>query len=418
MTEVSETFDPDLAAAQALMNADAVRKRAHMLLEAGLDGMLAHFAVDLARLDPVADYVVAVTRETYPDLDMPLHSRWRHFELGGTDRWAGLAESTVWPDAAARARAAFDLAIVSVLLDAGAGGTWTYRDPVSGRHFGRSEGLALAGLAMFAGGAFSEAADGPARCDASRLARLGAEELAAGFQVSEGNQLVALDGRAALLRRLGEVVAGRPDLFAIADTPRPGGLFDHIAAQATGGAVSAETILAAVLDGLGPVWPGRLSLAGLPLGDTWRHSAARAEDASNGLVPFHKLSQWLAYSLVEPLGEAGIEVVGLDRLTGLAEYRNGGLFLDMGLVALKEPDEAARAHEPGSELVVEWRALTVALLDRTAEAMRDRLGLDAETLPLGKVLQGGTWAAGRRIARQRRADGAPPLAVVSDGTIF
>ena len=72
----------------------------------------------------------------------------------------------------------------------------------------------------------------------------------------------------------------------------------------------------------------------------------------------------------------------------------------------------------GATLVVEWRALTVALLDRLADMVRRRLGLDAETLPLAKVLQGGTWAAGRRIARARRPDGAPPLTVVSDGTVF
>jgi hypothetical protein len=39
-------------------------------------------------------------------------------------------------------------------------------------------------------------------------------------------------------------------------------------------------------------------------------------------------------------------------------------------------------------------------------------------LPLAKILQGGTWAAGRKIARERRADGSPPLRVVSDGTVF
>jgi hypothetical protein len=31
---------------------------------------------------------------------------------------------------------------------------------------------------------------------------------------------------------------------------------------------------------------------------------------------------------------------------------------------------------------------------------------------------GGTWAAGRLIARKTRADGGPPFHVVSDGTVF
>jgi hypothetical protein len=68
--------------------------------------------------------------------------------------------------------------------------------------------------------------------------------------------------------------------------------------------------------------------------------------------------------------------------------------------------------------VVEWRALTVALLDRTAVEVRRILGVDAAALPLAKVLEGGTWAAGREIARERRPDGRPPLTVASDGTVF
>jgi len=105
-------------------------------------------------------------------------------------------------------------------------------------------------------------------------------------------------------------------------------------------------------------------------------------------------------------------------LTGLAEYRNGGLFLDCGVIVPRDERLLGRRLSVEEEPVVEWRALTVALLDRLAAALRLRLGLDAETLPLAKVLEGGTWAAGRRIARERRPDGAPPLTIASDGTVF
>jgi hypothetical protein len=141
-------------------------------------------------------------------------------------------------------------------------------------------------------------------------------------------------------------------------------------------------------------------------------------DATSGLVPLHKLSQWLAYSLIEPLQRAGIAVNDIDGLTGLAEYRNGGLFIDASVLALRDEQDSQREHEVGSSLVVEWRALTVALLDRVAERMRQKLGLDACSLPLAKILQGGTWAAGRKLAQERRADASPPLKVISDGTVF
>jgi hypothetical protein len=169
---------------------------------------------------------------------------------------------------------------------------------------------------------------------------------------------------------------------------------------------------------LGPIWPSRLTLDGVPLGDCWRHPSLITDDATTGLVPLHKLSQWLTYSLIEPLQRAGLAVTDIDGLTGLAEYRNGGLFVDTGVLSFRDPADAMRDHDVASPLVVEWRALTVALLDRLAQTVRQRLGKDATNLPLARILEGGTWAAGRKLAFERRPDGSPPVKVISDGTVF
>jgi hypothetical protein len=134
-------------------------------------------------------------------------------------------------------------------------------------------------------------------------------------------------------------------------------------------------------------------------------------------MPFHKLSQWLTYSLLEPFEWAGARVEGLDELTGLPEYRNGGLFLDAGVLRLKDASQTEHLHAPGDELIVEWRALTVALLDELAPLVRTQLGLSPEQMPLACVLEGGTWAAGRALAQQLR-EGKPPLNIESDGTVF
>ena len=85
---------------------------------------------------------------------------------------------------------------------------------------------------------------------------------------------------------------------------------------------------------------------------------------------------------------------------------------------MRDEADGSSAHDVGSTLVVEWRALTVALLDQMAGLVRERLGRDARELPLPRILQGGTWAAGRAIARKLRAEGTPPLRVISDGTVF
>jgi hypothetical protein len=405
-------------AALSLLSAAAVRERAHLLLAKGLDDALPHFRVDLSRLETAADLTLEVTRAAYPDLDIPFHSRWRHFVLDGEDRWATIAGSAKWRDPAARARAEFDLAMVSVLLDAGAGPDWRFRDAAIGRDIGRSEGLALASLALFEQGAFSAHPDDPLRADARRLERLADETLRAGFQASETNPLLGVAGRADLLRRLGRTVAAAPAIFATMDEPRPGGLFDHLAALAGGGKIEAATILRELLVHLGPIWPSRITLGGVALGDCWHHPALRMDDATDRLVPLHKLSQWLAYSLIEPMERAGFAVPAIDGLTGLAEYRNGGLFVDSGTLVFRDAEDAQRRHDVASPLVVEWRALTVALLDRLAALVRKRLGRDAQSLPLARILQGGTWAAGRMLARRLRPDGAPPVAVVSDGTVF
>lgn len=408
----------DAEAARALLSAAAVRERAHEMLAASLAGALQHFTVDLGNLNAAAHVVSELTRVNYPDLKVPFHARWRHFVLGGRDLWAERAAQARWPTPAAQARAAFDLAIVSVLLDAGAGASWKYLDAATEQVVTRSEGLAVASLRMFEAGAFSAEAADPLRADAERLTRLKHEEIANGFQSMVANRLVGVEGRADLLAALGRAAAARPDVFARVDRARPGGLYDYLTAQAEDGRLPAPRILAAVLEHLGPIWPSRLSLGGVPLGDTWRHPAIKRADATNGLVPIHKLSQWLSYSLIEPLQWSGITVTDIDELTGLAEYRNGGLFVDAGVLRLRNPEEAIHPNPVDSALVVEWRALTVALLDEIAALIRRQRGLTIDEFPLACVLEGGTWAAGRRLAREKRPDGSPPIAVVSDGTVF
>ncbi|HEY3658040.1 MAG TPA: URC4/urg3 family protein [Steroidobacteraceae bacterium] len=409
---------PEAAVAFSLLSAQEVRERAQRMLILGLDDKLPYFRIELERLDNTVDLVVDTTRRNYPSLAVPFHSRWRHFVFNSEDRWAAIDKAANWRDAAARTRAAFDLAIVSVLLDASAGPQWQYCDPVTGRSVGRSEGLALASLDMFRRGVFSSHPSDPLQADTEGLMRLSEAIVGDGLQVSSSNSLPGMSGRVDLLRRLGTLIAAKPDVFSREDIPRPGGVFDHLAAMSDEHEIAAATVLSELLHQFGPVWPSRLTLDGVPLGDCWRHPAIVTPDASSGLVPLHKLSQWLAYSLIEPMQWAGISVSDIDGLTGLAEYRNGGLLIDTGVLVLRDTADAARNHDVASPLVVEWRALTVALLDRLAESMRSRLKIDRKSMSLAQVLEGGTWSAGRLIANKLRSDGSPPVKVVSDGTVF
>jgi hypothetical protein len=408
--------EPLAAAVRYLRTPEAIRERANTLLARGLDDGLRHFRVDLARLACAGDFVAEVTRERYPDLVVPLHSRWRHFGAGGRDRVAELDRALARAPVDERARAKLDLAVTSVLLDAGAGPAWRYVEPDAGATHARSEGLAVASFHLFAAGFFSADPAVPWRADAAALEAIDEERLGAALQVTGDNPLPGLSGRAALLGRLGRALRGAAGLFGRRE-PRPGNLVDALREHAGEGDVEAADILLALLEGLAPIWPGRLTLDGANLGDVWRHADAGGDGPAAGLVPLHKLSQWLTYSAIEPLAEAGLPVVGLDRLTGLAEYRNGGLFVDLGVLVPRHDAVLREVHLPGDEVVVEWRALTVALLDHLAPLVRERLGPGARGLSLAALLEGGTWAAGRRLAARRRA-GAPPIQVQSDGTVM
>ena len=413
-----------ISASTLLRSTKTVRDRAHDLLARARAGESAYFTVVDAALAPTAKLVAEVTRQHYPNLQVPYPSCWRHMEAGGVQRVDQLTEELGKVSIAKRARAQIDLALVTVLLGAGAGPDWSFTDPRTGQKLSRSEGLAVASFNAFTKGLFSSKPTQPCQADALGLQSLTSRQLGDAFQVGVENPLVGLEGRAALLRRLGEVIAAQPEVFGGAGgLCRPGRLFDHLVPTDTDApTVAAHAIVIALLSSLAPIWPALNAIkiddgTSIALGDCWPHSAVVGEGASAGWMPLHNLSQFAAYSLLEPLEWADVAVTGLDALTGLAESRNGGLLLDNGVLVLKDPALATQALTPSDECIVEWRALTIALLDELAPLVRAVLGLTAAQLPLVSVLQGGTWAAGRALA-QRLRGGMPALNIVSDGTVY
>lgn len=391
-----------------LLSPLAIRQSAEKIFELTQGGET-HFHYHPEKFSPLVDYVVEVIRENYPSLNIPFHSRWGHFRVGGVDRVQALEAKLTGFDALEKARTKLDLVITSVLLDAGAGSAWIYAEKGSGKSFGRSEGLGVASFYLFMGGFLSEDPSKPFQASAKGLQLLSNEELSLVFQVGPQNPLIGVEGRLSLLHSLGKAIEQKKDLFP---GGRPGGLVDYLQKR-YGKKVTGPQLLRAVLDGLGEIWPGRVRVAGVNLGDMWAYSKV-----PGGLAAFHKLSQWMTYSLMEPLAEAGFELVEVEKLTGLAEYRNGGLLLDRGLISLKDQSLLEKSHRPDSDLIIEWRGLTVSILDRIGDEVRKKLNKTAAEFPLAKVLEGGTWWAGRKAAKALRADSSPPLKIESDGTVF
>ena len=397
-----------------LQTTTAIRERCQNVLAAARVGQSKWFTVNDAALAGAAAHVANITRQRYPTLNIPYHSRWRHFEPAGVDRKALLDAALGNVGPAERARAHIDLAVVSVLLDAGAGAAWRYVEASTGQTFTRSEGLGIASFHAFMQGVFSSDPSRPFRADANGLKALTTERLAPVFQITPNNPLVGLAGRAKLMQSLGTALASEPKWFG--SDMRPGGLFDALTENGSRKSIRADEVLAALLQGLGSIWPSGNQLDGVALGDCWRHPLAGGAGVTAGWIPIHKLSQWMTYSLLEPFEWAGIQLTDLDALTGLAEYRNGGLLVDSG-VLIAAPALLRQGWASADEPIIEWRALTVALLDELAPQVRNALGSSDANLPLACILEGGTWAAGRAFATTMRG-GEPPIRIVSDGTVF
>jgi len=406
----SDSIDKDLIASE-LMQLSAIRPRCLKLYELAKKGQSGFFHVNESKLQSAIDETEKCLLERYPTKKVLPHSRLRHFD---DSKLASILGS--WRcDKVEKARRLVDLVTVSVLLDAGAGPNWRFIAP-GGDEVRASEGLALASLELFMSGFFSSDTAMKTRVNSHALKSVSDEMLSRGLQVSRSNPLLGVEGRARLLRNLGEALEANPDFFG-SEVSRPGNIVDYLLAHSQEGKVGLEHLWRACSEGLNAIWP--LQPNGILRGDVWTHAALKTDVPGSDLVPFHKLTQWLVYSVIDAVSHVlDLEVTGTSALTGLPEYRNGGLLIDSGVLVLKDPSWLSQEVNVGTELIVEWRALTVVLLDMIAEALRERLSMSAQDLPLASVLEGGTWHAGRALAKKARPDGSAPIRIRLDGTVF
>ncbi|CAJ2506571.1 Uu.00g007080.m01.CDS01 [Anthostomella pinea] len=462
--------DPSLDAAGYLRSLGAVRERSKIVTEKALRNKLTHFDVDLDRFPDVVTFVCGIIKRDYdaPFSSIPGHGRYQHFCVGGRDRIATLLST--FPDNVdntEKCRRLIDLFLVSVLLDAGAGTTWSFKSAENGRIYKRSEGLAIASLEMFKTGLFSSNPSNKFQVDKDGLRSLTVDQLARGMQSRPGCEVAGLEGRAQLLMRLGTALAEKRDFWG--DSGRPGNMIDYLLAHPTTQASSTPIVILPVLwnvlmSGLAPIWPAsRTAIDGISLGDAWPCSSMPQQATSpnspsfspfpnsqsasttapwESILPFHKLTQWLTYSLMQPMQSLlRIQFAGTELLTGLPEYRNGGLFIDLGVMTLKRDEterglqnysdycrrtgekgiEVAPMFEPSDDVIVEWRGVTVGFLDKLCAEVNKALRqeLNGGELTLAQLLEAGSWKGGREIAEVSRPNTKePPILIDSDGTVF
>lgn len=421
--------------AKYLLSLRAIRDRATIVGDVAKAGKLSHFDLHEEKLDEVVDCVASVIKRDFgPDKfhTIPPHGRWQHFEVGNVPRITTIMDK--WEeegcDVTEKTRRLIDLFFVSVLLDAGAGDDWRYKEPGSGQVYERSEGIAVASLDMFNELAFTT--DTTPTVNGNGLKQLDTDKLAKGFQVSDNNPMLGVDSRAALLRSLGQSLLDHPDVFGAEG--RPGNLVDYLVKTAGESSELDILVLWDILQTLLiPIWPKDRTVVGeTAIGDAWPLSTLRtggqSDATADNIQPFHKLTQWLTYSLMVPFQRVlDLKWINADSLTALPEYRNGGLFVDLGVLTLKKEtlDRGLEASggelplfEAGDDTIVEWRALTLVLIDKLYTKIQSRMG-DGVQLSMAQLLEAGTWKSGREVAAQRRPKTkSSPIIIKSDGTVF
>ncbi|KAK9370954.1 hypothetical protein V1509DRAFT_651164 [Lipomyces kononenkoae] len=415
--------------AKYLRTLRAVRERARLVMDKAKVNQLTNFDIDFTKFDDAVDFVASIIQRDFVQnySKIPPHGRWQHFDVGGVariqqlvDRWSGVNDKEI-------AKRLVDLFLVSVLLDAGAGNKWRFTEPGNATGvYGRSEGLAVASLYMFMDGLLSSDPSNPYQVDSTALKAITVDNIAKSLQHSSENPLEGMEGRAELLQRLGYALENEVKYFG--PDGRPGNMLEYLLENCTRSAdskyiVSVATLWEVIMTGLNPIWPkGRTTLNGVSLGDAWPClSMPQDGEEWETIVPFHKLSQWLCYSIIVPLEVYGnITFAGKELQTGLPEYRNGGLFVDTGVLTLKpeiygqgitnnsnlalEMSEVVPVFKTDDDVIVEWRALTVGLLDLLLPAVNKKIGVagSEDELTLAQLLEAGSWKGGREIAALRR----------------
>ncbi|KAI8061637.1 hypothetical protein BC940DRAFT_310016 [Gongronella butleri] len=412
-----------------------LREQCLKVQQLAVKGQSRFFDVDGSKFQDVIDLVVSTMRRDYqgqPDA-MPAYGQWQRFGDQGhlqqlLSLWA--AQSPL-----SQAQRLTDLFIVTAALDIESmhrHRAWSYQDPHAARRYTGSQGIALAVLELFMNGVFSTEPDDPCRVDADALIHLDMSSVA---NLQATATLPGLENRIQLLNHMGTVIKAQSYFYdAKTKANRPGYFIDYLLGHAStihtkkGPLIPLETLWPAMLQ-LGELW------GATPAGDVHECPSTLLDSAASidASIPFHKHTQWLVYSLCEPLEKLlGAIIEGKDLLTPVPDYAQGGLLLDTGFLTLKRAEydrgiaqfrkhaqqhglaqvEVTPMFDANDPVVTEWRALTVAYIDIAADHARQTLHQTRTSLPLSKFMEAGSFNVGKELAEiSRPLTQIPPIAI-------
>jgi len=245
------------------------------------------------------------------------------------------------------------------------------------------------------------------------LRAISADEFSCALQISASNPIAGgIESRLERLSSFADYLEAHRE-FRVDDIVRPGNIVN---AFHPAGVQPIEPLFSFLAQSLTHIWPGNTH-EGRTIGDAWHHPALDSDENLKGIVPIHRITQWLHYAIEPVLREFCQGTLRTEALTGLPGYRNSGLLIDRGVLVPRDPELTKRTLHLGDEPIVELRALTIGVMDNVLQRVREEALMDGTSFPMAK-LNGIFWRAGREIAAIVRPDGSPPFKVVDQGVPF
>lgn len=151
-----------------LLSLNSVRERCYKVQEAANRNRLNHFDVDQSKLEEMIQFVILIIKRDFDTpSEIPVYSRWRHFNIGNRQRlhnlmqsWTSLGQSPL-----EQTRKLIDILVVACLMDMKPCQTYVYTEHSTGRVYKRKDGIAIAMLDLFLSGTFSTDPSNPHRVD-------------------------------------------------------------------------------------------------------------------------------------------------------------------------------------------------------------------------------------------------------------
>lgn len=396
------------------------RVRSKELTQLVLKNQSKFFTLDSSKKEEALEFLEKVILSRFQKDKIAKHGRRQHLSSKNRNYFEKVENICQKAGCTFAVENKLELLLLSCFLDAGAGQNWKYNDSYFNCQLVGSEALAAAStdlyLKLISDNLISKK---NISLTSDALKNMKFDEFSKSFQHDESNNaLLGAKGRYDSLTQLGSCLELHPSIFVTSHKPELKNIYHFFQSIVEHKSLNLEEVFKTIVFIFHDFFTSDTKINEINLCDSRIHSNLISLPLVGKKIPFFKLIQWMVYSIDDFFNSQGIPTINEEFLSGLAEYRNGGFFMDTNIINLKSKNLSHQSYSIDSELVTEWRALTITLLDEFLEELKIKRGYNH--LNMSKLLEGGTWIAGRKLARENRPDSpySPPIKIITDGKFF